>query len=124
MKALDNAHKAEIKELIGKWNSIILPNFENEASLLEIELKKRHQHELECFREQIEKEHESAIVHFSGDILNMKKKSEVLGMQGFYKEAKKLRKKVKGLEEGEREKHELQAKEKFINRSQLLVTKH
>ena len=41
MKALDNAHKSEIKELINKWNNIIIPNYENEAALLEIELKKR-----------------------------------------------------------------------------------
>ena len=124
MKALDNAHKAEIKELINKWNSVIIPNFENEAALLEIELKKRHQNELEFFREQVEKEHGAAIIHYSGEVLNLKKKSEVLGMQGYYKDAKKLRKKLKVLEEGEREKHELQSKEKFINRSQLLVSKH
>lgn len=42
MKALENAHKQEIKELINKWNNVIMPNFENEASLFEIELKKRH----------------------------------------------------------------------------------
>lgn len=42
MKALENAHKSEIKELINKWNHIIMPNFENEASLLELELKKKH----------------------------------------------------------------------------------
>lgn len=42
MRALDNAHKAEIKELMNKWNNIIIPNFENEAALLEIELKKKH----------------------------------------------------------------------------------
>jgi hypothetical protein len=46
-------------------------------------------------------------VHYSGEILNLKKKSEVLGMQGYYKEAKKLKKKVKVLEENERGKHEL-----------------
>lgn len=51
MKALDNAHKAEIKELINKWNNVIIPNFENEVALLEIELKKRHQNELEFFRD-------------------------------------------------------------------------
>jgi hypothetical protein len=34
-------------------------------------------------------------VHYSGEILNLKKKAEVLGMQGFYKEAKGLKKKVK-----------------------------
>jgi hydroxymethylpyrimidine/phosphomethylpyrimidine kinase len=88
MKALDNAHKSEIKELINKWNNVIIPNFENEAALIEIELKKRHSNELEQFREQIEREHENAIVHYSGEILNLKKKSEVLGSQGFYKEAK------------------------------------
>ncbi len=42
MRALENAHKAELKELLTKWNSVILPNFENETALLEIELKKRH----------------------------------------------------------------------------------
>jgi hypothetical protein len=60
-------------------------------------------------------------VHYSGEILNLKKKSEVLGMQGYYKEAKMLKKKVKMMEEGERSKHELIEKEKFINRSSLLI---
>jgi hypothetical protein len=45
MSALDNAHSAEIKELINKWNNILIPNFENEVALIEIELKKRHQNE-------------------------------------------------------------------------------
>ena len=104
MKALDNAHKAEIKELISKWNNIIIPNFENEAALMEIELKKRHQNELEQFRQAVEKDHGTAVVHFSGEILNLKKKSEVLGQQGFYKEAKKLKKQVKELKSTEKEK--------------------
>lgn len=51
MQALENAHLAEIKELLAKWNNIIIPNFENEASLLELELKKRQQNELEIFRQ-------------------------------------------------------------------------
>jgi hypothetical protein len=50
MRALDAAHKAEVRELLQKWNSIVVPNFENEAALLEIELRKRHQNELEQFR--------------------------------------------------------------------------
>lgn len=41
MQALESAHMLEIKELLTKWNSIIIPNFENEAALLELELKKR-----------------------------------------------------------------------------------
>ena len=117
MKALDNAHKSEIKELINKWNNIIIPNYENEAALLEIELKKRHQNELEYFREAMEKEHDNSIVHYSGEILNMKKKSEVLGQQGLYKEAKNLRTAVKQLELGYRERHDAANTVKFINRS-------
>ena len=31
----------ETKELTAKWNNIIIPNFENQVSLLELELKKR-----------------------------------------------------------------------------------
>jgi len=117
MRALESAHKAETRELMNKWNNVIIPNFENEAALIEIELKKRHQNELEMFREQIEKEQDQAVVHYSGEILNLKKKAEVLGLQGFYKEAKALKKKVKSLVEQEREKHEIVIKEKFVNRS-------
>lgn len=82
MKALENAHKAELKELINKWSNVIMPNFENESALLEIELKKRHQNELETFKEQIEKDQDgtgSGKVHYSSEILNLKKKSEILG---------------------------------------------
>lgn len=50
MEALDNAHKAEIRELQNKWNNIILPQSENEAALIEMELKKKHQQELDEFR--------------------------------------------------------------------------
>ena len=41
--ALETAHKNEVKELSNKWNNIILPQNENEATLIEMELKKRHQ---------------------------------------------------------------------------------
>ena len=40
----------EIRELLTKWNSIIIPNFENEAALIELELKKRQQNEVEMFK--------------------------------------------------------------------------
>jgi hypothetical protein len=62
-------------------------------------------------------------VHYSGEILNLRKKSEVLGTQGYYKEAKALKKKVKELISAEKEKHENSSKEKFVNRSQLLLQK-
>jgi hypothetical protein len=45
--ALENAHRAELKELQNKWNNIVLPNFENETALIEMELKKRHENELD-----------------------------------------------------------------------------
>ena len=51
MQALENAHMTEVKELLTKWNNIILPNVENEAALLELELKKRQQNEVEMFRQ-------------------------------------------------------------------------
>lgn len=80
MKALENAHKAELKELLNKWSNVIMPNFENETALLEIELKKRHQNELESFKEQIERDGDMlGKVHYSSEILNIKKKAEILG---------------------------------------------
>jgi hypothetical protein len=38
---LERAHVIELKELLAKWNNFIIPNFENEATLLELELKRR-----------------------------------------------------------------------------------
>lgn len=123
MKALENAHKAELKELLHKWSNVVMPNFENEAALLEIELKKRHQNELEAFKDQVERE-QSGVVHFSSEILNLKKKSDVLGQQGFYKEAKAVQRKLRALKALEKEKHELQSKDKFLSKSQTLLKKH
>ena len=37
-----------------KWNNIILPQNENEAALIEMELKQKHQKELDDFRISIE----------------------------------------------------------------------
>lgn len=54
MIALEAAHRQEVRELSNKWNNLILPNFENEVALLEMELKKRQQQELEEFRITIE----------------------------------------------------------------------
>jgi hypothetical protein len=36
--------------MTNRWNNLIIPNFENEIALLEMELKKRQQIELEDFR--------------------------------------------------------------------------
>ena len=71
MKALENAHKAELKELVNKWDNILIPNFENETTFLELELKKKHQNELEVFKEELERGTTSQKIHYSGEILNM-----------------------------------------------------
>lgn len=121
MKALENAHKSEIKELINKWNHIIMPNFENESSLLELELKKKHQNELEEFKCRFESEGAGAKVHYSSEILNMQKKSELLGQQGFYKEAKKLKSKVRFQKSMEREKYDATKNKSKLNKGQLVL---
>ena len=54
MESLENAHKAEIVELKNKWNNIILPQNENEAALIEMEIKNKQQKELDDFRISIE----------------------------------------------------------------------
>lgn len=41
MVALEQVHKQEIREMTNRWNNLIIPNFENEIALLEMELKKR-----------------------------------------------------------------------------------
>ena len=56
-----------------------MPNFDNEAILLEIELKKKHQNELEQFNDQYEKEQDKFKVHYSSQILELQKKSDILG---------------------------------------------
>lgn len=106
MQALETAHKTEIKELINKWDNLIMPNFDNEAILLEIELKKKHQNELETFNQQYEKECETHKVHYSSHILDLQKKREILGQQGFYNEAKKIKKLIKQQQEKDKEKSE------------------
>ena len=38
MKVLESAHKDEIEQFLHKWEKIIIPEFENEQALMEIEL--------------------------------------------------------------------------------------
>lgn len=54
MASCDATHRDEIRNLQNKWNNVILPNLENQIALLEMELKKRQQQELDEFRTQIE----------------------------------------------------------------------
>jgi len=96
MQALENAHRAELKELTNKWNNLILPINENESAFLEMELKKRHQQELDEFRIAIENGTiMNERIHFSTGILEMQRKAEALSSSGCYKDAKMLKKKIK-----------------------------
>ena len=75
--ALENAHKEEIKDLNNKWSNIILPQNENEASLMELDLKRRHQAELADLKDAIESGSFSRErVHYSATVLELIKKAD------------------------------------------------
>ena len=75
MIALEAAHRQEVRELSNKWNNLILPNFENEVALLEMELKKRQQQELEEFRITIENgSAQINRVHYSNVVLDLERR--------------------------------------------------
>ena len=111
----------EVKELLTKWNSIIMPNFENEAALLEMELKKRQQNEVVMFRQQVEQEQSSQRIYYSTDVLDMQRKIEVLGNNGNYKDAKIVKKQLKERQKRERYVQTESSKEKLLLRSTLLA---
>ncbi len=79
MIALEAAHRQEVRELSNKWNNLILPNFENEVALLEMELKKRQQQELEEFRITIENgSAQINRVHYSNVVLDLERRIQFL----------------------------------------------
>ena len=79
MVALENAHAAEVKELQNKWANIILPQNENEATLIELELKKRQQQEMDEFRLSIEDGSiQKTRLHYSAAIIELQKKAQYL----------------------------------------------
>jgi hypothetical protein len=83
MLALEQAHKQELREMNNRWNNLIIPNFENEIALIEMELKKRQQQELDDFRAQIEADASNITrVHFSNVVLDYEKKMMHLSGQG------------------------------------------
>ena len=125
MEALETAHKHEIKELQNKWNNIILPQSENEAALIEMELKQKHQKELDSFRIAIENGTVACPrLHFSGAVIEMQKRADYLGQGGFYKDAKILKKQIKTAKHLEREKHNLESRQKLFRRSEDLIKRH
>jgi hypothetical protein len=79
MIALEAAHRQEVRELSNKWNNLILPNFENEVALLEMELKKRQQQELEEFRITIENgSAQINRIHYSNVVLDLERRMQFL----------------------------------------------
>lgn len=54
-------------------------------------------------------------------MLDLKRKLEVLGANGAYKEAKALKKKMKDTQKEERVKSNQMSREKLLNKSQILI---
>jgi hypothetical protein len=118
MSGVEAAHKAEVKALQNKWNNVILPNLENQIALLEMELKKRQQQELDEFRDQIEQGPASVVrVKYSSMALDMEKKMMHLSNIGLYKEAKVIKKQLKTIKADEKGKNMSEARAKLLCKS-------
>ena len=90
-----------------------------------MELKKRQQTELDTFREKVENGSISKMkLHFSSKVIEMEKRVEYLCQTGFYKEAKALKKQIKVLKLGEKEKFNVQCRSKLLKMSDLLISRH
>lgn len=90
-----------------------------------MELKKRQQTELDKFREKVENGSISKMkLHFSSKVIEMEKRVEYLCQTGFYKEAKALKKQIKVLKLGEKEKFNVQCRSKLLKMSDLLISRH
>ena len=82
-----------------------MPNFENEIALLEMELKKRQQLELDEFRQSIEQgANQITRVHYSNYVLDLEKRMQHLSASGQYRDAKVLKKKIKIIKSDEKAK--------------------
>lgn len=102
-----------------------MPNFENEQALLELELKRRHQAELDEFLASIEQgTATNSKIHFSNTVLDLQKKMEYLSAQGCYKEAKEMKKKLKKAKNEETQKFMDQLNLKLHNKSQQMIARH
>jgi hypothetical protein len=118
MIALEQAHKQELREMANRWNNLIIPNFENEIALLEMELKKRQQLELDAFREQIEQgAAQITRVHWSNQVLDLEKRLHHLSSCGQYRDAKALKRTLKELKQEEKQKAMELARQKLLAKS-------
>jgi predicted nucleic acid-binding Zn-ribbon protein len=83
MMALEQVHRQELRELTNRWDNLTMPNFENEIALLEMELKKRQQLELDEFRQSIEQgANQITRVHYSNYVLDLEKRMQHLSASG------------------------------------------
>lgn len=90
-----------------------------------MEIKKRHQRELDDFREAIEKGTlQRERFHPSTGVLEMQKKADILGQSGCYKEAKKLRKKVKLAVAIEQDKFLQESRRQLFGKSNKMLERH
>lgn len=91
--------------MTNRWNNLIIPNFENEIALLEMELKKRQQIELEDFRQSIEAGADQITrVHYSNHVLDFEKRMQHLSASGQYRDAKVLKRQIKEIKVEEKAK--------------------
>ena len=102
-----------------------MPQNENEAALIEMELKKKHQKELDDFRLSIENGTiQCPRLHFSAHIIEMQKRADYLSQAGMYKDAKQLKKQMKAGMAIEREKFNQDSRQKLFKKSEEIIKRH
>ena len=111
----EDAHQKEVQEFLHRWEKIIIPEFENERLLIELETKKRHQNELEELKQ-------TNKYRLSPSLLNLQRQIESLASLGNYTEAKKLNKKFKKLDKIDKNKHEISVSKQMKNKKKALLT--
>ena len=63
-------------------------------------------------------------MYYSSEVLDLQRRMEVLGNQGAYKEAKKIKKALKDVQKVEKSKSVFQSKEKLLSKSKMLIDQH
>ena len=82
---------------------------------MELDLKRRHQGQLEDLKESIENgTMNKDRIHYSSAILELQNKANQLGQSGFYKESKKLNKQVSQAKSIEQKKFNNKVRQKLI----------
>jgi len=63
-------------------------------------------------------------LHFSAAVIEMQKRFDYLGQCGFYKDAKILKKQIKHSKAIEKERFNLESRQKLFKRSEDLIKRH